>query len=94
MSKCKVDADLGTLVWPTGADIDPSVLYDWPQQVAAIVQRRRQRWGLDDGEQVDRQQSDRALHRIAETTPTPYEADRPPEDVGVEIADDNPPAAS
>lgn len=90
----RVDADLGTLVWPTGADIDPSVLYDWPQQVDAIVQRRRQRWGLDFSAQGDRQPFDRALHKIAEANPVPYEADRLPEDAGTEIADDNSPAAS
>lgn len=37
----RVDRDLGTLVWPNGADIDPSVLHDWPQHVDAIVKRRR-----------------------------------------------------
>lgn len=41
-----VNPDLGTLVWPTGADIDPGVLYDWPNHVDAIVQRRRQRYGV------------------------------------------------
>ena len=42
--QAKVDDDLGTIVWPTGADIDPGVLYDWPQHVDAIVQRRKQRF--------------------------------------------------
>ncbi|MEZ4673987.1 MAG: DUF2442 domain-containing protein [Caldilineaceae bacterium] len=37
-----LDSDLGTLVWPTGADIDPTVLHDWPNHVDAIVERRRQ----------------------------------------------------
>jgi hypothetical protein len=41
-----VNPDLGTLVWPTGADIDPGVLYDWSNHVDAIVQRRRQRYGV------------------------------------------------
>lgn len=37
-----LDPDLGTLIWPTGADIDPTVLHDWPKHVDAIVERRRQ----------------------------------------------------
>jgi hypothetical protein len=43
----RVDPELGTLIWPTGADIAPNVLYDWPRHVDAIVQRRRQRWAAD-----------------------------------------------
>ncbi|MBK8795394.1 MAG: DUF2442 domain-containing protein [Anaerolineales bacterium] len=42
--QASVDAELGTIVWPNGADIAPGVLYDWPQHVDAIVQRRRQRF--------------------------------------------------
>jgi hypothetical protein len=42
-----VDGDLGTIVWPTGADIDPGVLYDWPEHVDAIVQRRKQRFAVE-----------------------------------------------
>jgi hypothetical protein len=76
----RVDADLGTLVWPTGADVDPSVLYDWPRHVDAIVQRRRQHWAVDCGVPGGRQQFDRVLHKIAETKPETYEADRLPED--------------
>jgi hypothetical protein len=41
-SQAALDKDFGTLVWPNGADIDPMVLYNWPQQVDAIVERRRQ----------------------------------------------------
>lgn len=43
----RLDRDLGTLVWPTGADIDPSVLYDWPNHVDAIVKRRKQRFAAE-----------------------------------------------
>lgn len=42
----ELDQELGTLVWPTGADIDPTVLHDWPHHVDAIVQRRRQQFAV------------------------------------------------
>lgn len=42
--QARVDGDLGTIVWPTGADIDPGVLYDWPEHVDTIVRSRRERW--------------------------------------------------
>ena len=45
--QARVDEDLGTIVWPNGADIDPGVLYDRPQHVDAIVQRRRQRFAAE-----------------------------------------------
>lgn len=41
-----LDQELGTLVWPTGADIDPTVLHDWPHHVDAIIQRRRQQFAV------------------------------------------------
>lgn len=39
-NQVKLDSELGTLVWPTEADIDPTVLHDWPEHVDAIVERR------------------------------------------------------
>ena len=41
-----LDPELGTLVWPTGADIDPTVLHDWTHHVDAIVARRRQQFAV------------------------------------------------
>ena len=29
--RVKVDPEVGTLVWPTGADFDPAILHDWPE---------------------------------------------------------------
>ena len=43
-NQVRLDSDLGTLVWPTGADIDPTVLHDWHQHVDAIIKRRREQF--------------------------------------------------
>jgi hypothetical protein len=40
-NQVKLNQDIGTLTWPTGADIDPIVLHDWPEHVDAIVERRK-----------------------------------------------------
>jgi len=72
----RIDPTLGTLVWPNGADIDPNVLYDWPRHVDAIVQRRRQRWVVDDSELGSREQFDPILQKVAEANREPYDVDR------------------
>jgi hypothetical protein len=42
----ELDPDLGTLVWPTRADIDPTVLHDWPDHVEAIIERRQKQFSI------------------------------------------------
>lgn len=37
-----LEETFGTLEWPNGADISPTVLHDWPEHEAAIIARRQQ----------------------------------------------------
>ncbi|MFQ5344316.1 MAG: hypothetical protein ACE5F6_22470, partial [Anaerolineae bacterium] len=41
-----LNEDFGTLEWPTGADIDPTVLHDWPEHVDSIIERRRKQFAI------------------------------------------------
>ena len=45
-NQVRLEADLGTIVWPTGADIDASVLHDWPRHVEAIITRRKKQFAV------------------------------------------------
>ena len=45
-NQVELDSELGTLIWPTEADIDPNILHDWPDHVDAIVERRRQKFAV------------------------------------------------
>jgi hypothetical protein len=36
-----LDSEAGTLVWPNGADFDPSTLHDWPNVCDELAARAR-----------------------------------------------------
>lgn len=35
-AQVRLDPEVHTLVWPTGADFDPATLHDWPEHEAAF----------------------------------------------------------
>ena len=35
----RLDLEVGTLVWPNGADFDPATLHEWPQVRDELVKR-------------------------------------------------------
>jgi len=39
--RVRIDPEVHTLVWPTGADFDPETLHNWPRYEAAFVERAR-----------------------------------------------------
>jgi hypothetical protein len=41
-NQVKIDPEVHTLIWPNGADFDPAMLHDWPENAAALAERARE----------------------------------------------------
>jgi hypothetical protein len=35
-AQVRIDPEVHTIVWPTGADFDPAILHDWPEHEASF----------------------------------------------------------
>ena len=44
-NKVSIDPEVHTLVWPSGADLDPATLHDWPEHAEDMKKMARQ-WAL------------------------------------------------
>ncbi|MBM3279808.1 MAG: DUF2442 domain-containing protein [Candidatus Handelsmanbacteria bacterium] len=44
-NKVRLDPEVETLIWPTGADLDPATLHDWPSLLPELEKMARQ-WEL------------------------------------------------
>jgi hypothetical protein len=46
--RVEIDREAHTLVWPNGADFDPTILHDWPERSDAF-RRLVDRWEVEAG---------------------------------------------
>jgi hypothetical protein len=46
-SQARLDVEIHTLVWPSGADFDPATLHDWPEHEVAF-RAAAKRWRRSD----------------------------------------------
>jgi hypothetical protein len=44
-ARVKLDSEIGTLVWPSGADFDPAILHDWPEHETSF-RRAAESWQM------------------------------------------------
>lgn len=44
-NQVRIDPEVHTLVWPNGADFDPAMLHDWPENKGAFIELAR-RWNM------------------------------------------------
>ena len=42
-NQVRIDPEVHTLVWPNGADFDPTALHDWPTYIGELA-KRAERW--------------------------------------------------
>ena len=45
-AQAKLDSEVHTIVWPTGADFDPTTLHDWPEHESAFKAAAK-RWAAN-----------------------------------------------